>query len=122
METIITVAQSNVTTMWGILLYWVPLLLCIFGYTIRVIVDVQKDVDARTKAEEAGPGKNQCYVPSVRIGTILGYALVSIVPVANLWAALFDVGPKIFGRFFSMLGQIFDQPLVPRRKTSQRVD
>lgn len=111
--TVFNIATNNVTTMWGILLYWLPLAFCAFGYVVRTADNVQKDLEARDKHEKAGTIDR--YVPTDTIGTLIGRAIVSLLPVANLLAACFDVGPKIFGKFFAVLGRVFNQPLVPKR-------
>lgn len=89
----------------GILLFWVPLAFCLFGYTLRTAKNYRKDL-ARRESETF-------YHPTDTIGALMGRALVSIIPVANIWAAMFDLAPEVFGRLFKWLGQVFDQPLVP---------
>lgn len=100
----------------GILLYWVPFGFCAVFYTVRTVAGYMADKTKRAKAELAKEAGNNgpYYYPSETIGRILGRALVSVIPVANLWAALFDLSPKVFGRFFAVLGKVFNQPLVPR--------
>jgi len=95
----------------AITLYWAPLLLCALGYTHRTWANYQKDVHARAAAQTRGA--NGFYCPTDRIGDILGRALVSALPIANLWAACFDVAPRMFGKFFCWLSKVFNQPLVP---------
>jgi len=94
----------------AIALYWAPLLLCAVGYTHRTWVNYQKDVNTRGVVLLAGRGY---YCPTDRIGDILGRALVSSLPIANLWAACFDVAPRMFSKFFCWLSKVFNQPLVP---------
>jgi hypothetical protein len=118
MENVFTLALAEITTIWGILLYWVPLLMCAVGYLFRTVSDVSSDVKNRERLEQAG--KSADYYPTVRIGTLIGRGLVSIIPVANLLAAIFDVSPEIFGNFFKTLGKIFNQPLVPGRKVEPK--
>lgn len=106
----------------GICLYWVPLVFCVIFYTVRTAEGYMKDKAAREKDDEERAKEVDSeyrslsrYYPEETIGRILGRSVVSITPVANIWAALFDLAPKVFGRFFDMLGKIFDQPLVPKR-------
>ncbi len=49
------------------------------------------------------------YRPTDTVGTLIGRAFVSFLPVANLWAAMFDLAPDVFER-------VFNQPLVPEDK------
>lgn len=98
----------------GIALYWVPLVFCVVFYTARTASGYMADKVQREQAIKArASGKTGIYYPRETIGRILGRALVSVVPVANLWAALFDLSPKVFSRLFRWLGEVFDQPLVP---------
>jgi hypothetical protein len=101
----------------GIALYWVPLVFCVVFYTARTAEGYMKDKRAREDAylKRAANGTG-FYYPEETLGRILGRAVVSVCPVANLWAALFDLSPKVFGRFFNLLSRVFDQPLVPPLK------
>lgn len=92
----------------AIALYWVPLAFCVVGYTVRTWRHFRDDLTRRTSGE--------FYIPQDTVGTLIGRAVVTVFPMANLWAACFDVGPQIFSKFFAFIGRIFDQPLVPRRR------
>lgn len=92
----------------GIILFWLPLSLCCYGYTVKTWLEYQSDVKNRDGIDT--------YYPDLTIGVIIGRALVSIIPIANLWAAVFDVAPKVFNQFFKLIGRVFNQPLVPKRK------
>jgi hypothetical protein len=92
----------------GILLFWMPGALCAYGYTVRTWVNYRKDLDNREK--------EKFYHPTDTIGTLLGRSIMTILPVGNLFAAAFDVGPEVFRRFFEWIGKVFDQPLVPQKK------
>lgn len=88
-------------------IYWIPMATCAVGYIIRTARDIQKD--RVTRAEYP-----TIYIPTITIGTLIGRGIVSIIPIANFCAALFDVFPGIIKGFFRILGDIFDQPLVPK--------
>lgn len=107
-NTITEIAQANVTGWLGLLLYWLPLAVCLIGYVVRTWRNYQKDITARAT--------DSIYIPTDTIGTLIGRGLVTILPVTNLLAACFDLAPKMLGRFFEWIGRVFDQPLVPRRK------
>jgi len=91
----------------ALLLYWLPLAFCVYGYTARTWVNYRKD-----RAKRDGDGY---YVPTDTVGDVLGRALMVVIPFANLLAAAFDLGPEVFGRFFAALARVFNQPLVPKR-------
>lgn len=94
----------------GIALYWAPLMLCVIGYTARTAHNYRSDVIARQHKQE---GATSYYSPTDRVGDLIGRAIVTVLPVANLWAAAFDVAPQMFSRLFSAINRIFSQPLVP---------
>lgn len=75
------------------------------------------DAEAMSKWYEDNPmpplSDGRSYVPTDTVGAVIGRVVVSWLPVGNLWAALFDLGPEVFGRFFTWVGRVFDQPLVP---------
>lgn len=90
-------------------LYWLPLSFCAYGYSVRTF----RRYVADRKLRET-PGAH--YHPKETLGTLIGRALVTVLPIANLWASAFDLAPKIFSHFFETLAKIFDQPLVPDTK------
>lgn len=92
----------------AVLLYWVPLIICAVGYTLRTISDYRKDHVRRNS--------DQHYYPTLTLGTIIGRVLVTFIPVANIGTAAFDVGFDMMRWFFSWIGRVFNQPLVPKRK------
>jgi hypothetical protein len=98
------------TSLMGIVLYWLPASLCVYGYTVRTWLNFQKDTKAR--AEAARPSN---YYPTDNMGDLIGRAVVAVVPIANIWAAAFDVAPKMCATMFNWIGRVFDAPLVPRR-------
>ena len=93
----------------ALLLYWLPLAVCLYGYTVRTWVNYRKDVRTR-------PAEERFYCPTDTLGDVLGRMLSTVLPFANLVAAVFDVAPGIFRSFFSFLHKAFSQPLVPRRE------
>jgi len=72
-------------------------------------VNYQKDLTARARQ-----GEN--YRPTDTVGDLIGRALVTTIPLANLWVAVFCFGPEYLGNFFRRIGALFNQPLVPKKK------
>lgn len=110
----------------ALLLYWMPLSICFVGYTLRTFENYHKDLRNREIYERSQAPKPPnfpdtkikyvgYYDPTDTIGTLIGRAIVSIVPVCNIWAAMFDVSPRLFERFIYRIRKLFDQPLVPKR-------
>ena len=97
-------------------LYWMPLVLCAYGYLLRAIRKYREELANRAKAE-ADP--KAYYRPTLTVGTIVGGAVLTVTPIANLFAAVFDVAPEVFSDLFSWLGKVLDIPLVPKRKDPQ---
>lgn len=112
MDIIGTVSAFEITSTMGILAYWVPFAMCSIGYTARTWRNYRKDVNDRQASEKG----DKYYAPTDTVGTLIGRGLVTVVPVANVLAAVFDVAPTMFSRFFGFIGDVFSQPLVPRRK------
>ncbi len=101
------------------LLYWLPLGFCAVGYIARTARNFATD-----RRERVRPGA--FYRPTDTLGSLIGRALVTMLPVGNLLAAIFDLSPEVFGKFFEWIGKVFNQPLVPdlpdgseRRKQQQ---
>ena len=96
--------------------YWLPMALCAFGYTMRTVYKTKHDLNERAEAPKRQYGT---YIPSVTIGTLVGYVLLTVTPIANLFAAIFDVAPIVFRVFFEWCARVLDVPLVPKRKDQQ---
>ena len=96
----------NFTGRMGVMLFWVPMTLCAYGYITRTFQNYRKCCEARDSDK---------YFQSDTIGTIIGRTIVTVMPILNLLAAIFDLGPMIFSKFFIMIGQAFDIPLVRKK-------
>lgn len=121
MEWLRDLFMGVVTNRWlAFLLYWLPLVLCAIGYFLRTWHNYQKDIRDRAECENKDD-KTKCtyYSPTDTIGSLIGRAIVTILPIGNLFAAVFDVAPGLFGKFFDWIGEVFNQPLVPQRKKSK---
>ena len=116
METIASInipfTSFSMTSAMGICLYWIPFFLCFVGYIVRTAHNYI--TDRRTRSEKESKGL--IYYPTDKIGDIIGRAIVTILPIANIWGAMFDIAPIMFKRFFTWISDIFNQPLVPRRE------
>lgn len=95
-------------------MYWLPFAFCAVGYLIRTARNFAKD-----RALRVTPGA-LFYHPTDTLGTLIGRGFVTVLPVANLCAAVFDLAPEVFGRFFSWIGRVFNQPLVPDLPNGER--
>lgn len=96
----------------ALLLYWLPLVMCAYGYAVEFVQLYRDEIRARAKAEA---DEKAYYSPTLTLGWIVGHVVITIVPIVNLLAAVFDAAPKAFGDFFTWLGKALDIPLVPKR-------
>lgn len=94
-----------------IILYLVPFVLCAIGYIERTWINYQKDRVERDRLSDKPDWK--IYRPTDTIGSLLGRAVVTILPIVNLLAALFDVCPEMYGRFFYWVSKLLSYPIVP---------
>lgn len=97
------------------LLYWLPLAFCLVGYTVRTLDLIHDDYTKRDQAERQHATYGY-YYPEMTIGRLIGFMLLTVCPIANLFAAIFNVAPSAFVCLFNLCGKILDQPLVPKRK------
>lgn len=88
------------------LLYWLPLAFCAVGYTVRTYRNCAADMDRRSKLRGY-------YNPTDTLGTLIGRAVITLLPVGNLLAAVFDLGFEAWTLVFKCLEKLFSVPLVP---------
>jgi hypothetical protein len=107
------VATFTFNSLIGFFIYWMPMLLCLSGYTIRTARYVARDTKNRSKQNPATGG---VYHPTDTLGDVIGRYLISILPIANIWACIFDVFPELFEGLFSWIVKIFNTPLIKDSK------
>jgi len=109
-------ANWYMTGLMGVILYWVPVAICLWGYTLRNIEEVRED---KKKRQEYLDHQRSYYNPSVTTGTLLGRYIVSFVPVLNLGICAFDLLWEILEGFFIRIAAIFNRPLVPEKERDE---
>lgn len=92
----------------GLLLYWLPVAFCGVGYTVICWEEYRDDLKRRDD--------DKYFTPTITVGSIVGRAVITAIPVANLCAAIFHVAPRLFGNFIDWLGRVLSIPLVKPRK------
>jgi hypothetical protein len=107
-----TIQEFEWTGYMGLMLYWLPLSFCAVFYTVRT---ARNYVNDRRRRED----NERNYYPTDTLGSLIGRGIVSVFPIVNIWAALFDLAPVVFGKAFKWIGKIFNQPLVPERKRNK---
>ena len=96
----------------ALILFWLPMALCAYGYTIEFVKKYRAELAAREKAREP----DHYYNPSLTLGWIVGHVFITAMPVANLVAAVFSIAPKVFSDLFDWFGRVLDVPLVPKER------
>jgi hypothetical protein len=120
---VVLFARTNV-----FLTYWLPVVLCIFGYLRQNQEEYKTDVANRTEYEKTLSSPNfdpngswrPSYTPTLTVGTVVGRIVVSLVPLVNIFKGiyfLFHIGSDIVGFFNDWL----NIPLVPKRETPVQV-
>lgn len=99
-------ATQTLTTRFGILLYWLPLVVCIVGNLCQFVQVYRSDLRERE-------GRNGYYTPTLTVGHVLAWVLITVTPGVNLMVACFYHGPCIISNIFSRMSKMFDFPLVP---------
>lgn len=105
-------AIQNYVSFWsvtlGLLLYWVPVVICFIGYLHLTILDFNKEI---IKRDEARMGRSY-FTPTLTVGVVLGRGILVIIPVVNLFLVVFKFVPYYASGFVSRLGKIFSSPFV----------
>jgi hypothetical protein len=84
-------------------LYWIPLAMCFLGYVLQTIKDYKADYVSHT---------SNYYNPKLTIGVLVGRLLITILPVFNLFTAVFKQLPMLIGNFLDFLDQTLNIPLI----------
>jgi len=92
----------------GVWTYWIPLVLCAVGYTIRTIKQIQ-----HIKAYELG--ENVRYVQDLTVGTVLWRVVLTVTPIVNVLALSFSLGFDMLGWMWKWIENILDIKLVSKK-------
>lgn len=87
----------------GLMLYWLPVVICAQGYIHRTVTRYHECIAARNAGK---------YFHSDTIGTLIGRVIATFCPILNLLVTICDLGPRLLGGFFTRIGKAFDRPLV----------
>ena len=86
-------------------LYWIPLFLCLVGYSVRTWKDYQKDIDKITVAKHS---ISQYSVEgSLTVGSIIGRVIGSVTPGLNLICLIFSIGYGMLCSIGELLADFF---------------
>ena len=98
-------------------LYWVPLTLCLIGYTVRSWNNYQDDIEKINAAKTC----NSYYTVrgQLTIGTVLGRFLGSIIPGLNILCLVFSIGYSMLNSILETLGNFLSISLAGSYKSSK---
>lgn len=100
-------------SIFGFVLYWIPVAVCAIGFTLRTFKNCSKEVAHRKLYENH---EISYYDPDETIGRIIGRFIVTFLPIVNLGIAVCDFGSTFVEGFIDWVHRIFNQPLVPKRE------
>ena len=117
----------------GYLLYWTPLALCLIGYVFKWLDLYQEDQknlirenidyharlktwNEQTKEQRRHRNPPQLvFHPKLRVGTIVGNIVLSLIPIVNIFVLVFDAMFSIFSNVMRVCGKWFKTPFVKAR-------
>lgn len=94
-----------------VILYWIPLGVCLLYYVKRSFKEIKADHDRRDRAEE---GKFH-YEPNVTVGLLVGYLVLTVFPVVNLIIAFFITIGMWLLHALGFIADILYKPIIARR-------
>lgn len=87
-------------------LYVVPTVLCVIGYSIRTAKDVIHDLK----------NKNETYYyPKTTVGTIIGRFGLSVIPVINIFVFFMDLAYDWVDKAARLTDRVLNTPVVRRK-------
>lgn len=90
--------------------YILPLGLCLFGYTLRTIYNVQEDIKKKEKFVKLYPLDD--FHPTELRMDILNRLLISIIPGLNFGCLLIDIFPEVFRTSYDKIINWLEQPII----------
>jgi hypothetical protein len=94
--------------------YWLPVLLCIFGYLRRNQEEYKSDIAKRAEYE-ADTTDRKIYHPTITVGKVVGRFVVAFLPLVNIWKSVTDFIPRIVKDVIDLFNDWLDIPLVKER-------
>ncbi len=92
----------------GLLLYWVPLVLCLIGYTARTWNDYKHEIVRREQCVK----DRYSYFPNLTVGVVLSRIFSSVVPGFNIMALVFSISGPMLASIWEFFSAVFSMPLV----------
>ena len=96
--------------------YWIPAITCMVFHLYKFYELAQSDIARRHRNDQAVNSRPWNYNPELTMGVIVGYSLLSFIPIANIAVAVVRVFPKVFGKVMDFMEWFLNLPIVPRRR------
>ena len=99
----------------GILLYYIPMMLCAINYTIKTISNYIDDV---RYCKECNDKCWIVYVPTDTVGSVTVRVLICMIPGINIWYAISTSYAAISSRLPIVINKVnnfMNMPIVPYR-------
>lgn len=111
------------TSMMGVWLYWVPMLVCLVGEALAIITLARRDVKHRSEGEYTYSPQ---YRPQLTVGRIIWLMILTFTPVVNIGRALFLHASGIVEKIYNFLHGFLSIPIIPdgvdfQQKRDERV-
>ena len=101
-----------------ILGYYIPVLVCLVGYTCETVQEYSAEVARALMCRERNIGYNG----NLTVGVILYRIIGTVLPVVNIGCILFDIGWPMLRYVNRTINSIMGIPLVkPHKSTTKRV-
>lgn len=98
-------------------LYWLPMVASLIR---GIYVISSKYVQDRIQYKKAVE-KNKYFDSELTIGFIFWKMIVSIIPIVNIWVAVFSFLPGLVEKIFRTFGRFFSIKLVPSHEPTTRL-
>ena len=102
---------QSTSAAYGFFLYWIPVALCLLGLAGDIIRGYTRDIKSRQDSK--------WYTPTLTVGRIVGWAILSFLPVVNIFRAAFTYLPAIVAWVVDKLDTVLNIPLVPKKDIEQ---
>jgi hypothetical protein len=107
LKTLFSFAQNNV-----LYFYFLPLVVSLVAFIATSFTEYKEDVEAR---EAANQDTKKFYIPKIKLGTLVGRAIIAALPFVNIGSALYK-SFFIARDIKDAAEKALDIPLVPNKK------
>lgn len=91
----------------GMYTYWLPMILCAVGYSVRTFKQIQH-IKVYHIDKHAG------YVEDLTVGTVLWRVLLTVTPIVNIFALSFSLLSDMVSTVLNWLASILEFKLVQK--------